>query len=424
MARTGEANIHMKRSSNLIDFRELVSAIPGEGLEELVRQIGYKKNLSPNFSGRGADGGRDLFFTEILVGAVSTQKLKWLVSCKDKAMSGEAVAETDLPRIKDKLAQHHADGYLLVTTTVAGTAAKQMLDKLDRSGGGDVYTWVWDKSELTKILLQPEYNDLLQQFFPESYKRVTGLTSLEGAVLNFREELPDSVLDEVMRLVRPYSLFKLKGLRIWPYDVRSAQGIDEVIRNLVIEGDPRKAADSTEGIEFDAFMSMLARLYKAYRDECYRYILALAEHHLDPDLRYNAIQFAIDAYRGSIPKEDYFKLAFGLEEDDSIEELFGYTISKFIEGKLDDNPHAYDVGHDLDSISSATYIDELTLTSLTMVKASDRINFHGTLDLRVTLQAHEEDGIKAQYPGEFEGYIDGTGMRLESVSADTSSFYE
>jgi hypothetical protein len=64
-------------------------------------------------------------------------------------------------------------------------------------------------------------------------------------------------------------------------------------------------------------------------------------------------------------------------------------------------------------------IDELTLTSLTMVKARDRINFHGTLDLRVTLQAHEEDGIKAQYPGEFEGYIDGTGMRLESVSADT-----
>ena len=339
-------------------------------------------------------------------------------------MSGEAVAETDLPRIKDKLAQHHADGFLLVTTTVPGTAAKQMLDNLDRRDGGDLYTWVWDKSELTKILLQPEYNDLLQQFFPESYKRVKGLTSLEGAVLNFRDELPDGVLDEVMRLLRPYSGFQLKGSLIWPYDVRSAQRIDEVIRKLVIEGDPDQAAASTEGIEFDAFMSLLARLYKAYHDECYLYILALAAHHRDADLRYNAIQFAIDTYRVSIPNEDYFRLASGLEDNEAIEDLFGYTISKFIERKLDDNPHAYDVGYDLDSISSATYIDELTLTSLTMIKASDRINFHGTFDLRVILQAHEEDGIKARYPGEFEGYIDGTGMRLESASADTSSFYE
>jgi hypothetical protein len=80
------ADVDMTRSSNLIDFRELVSAVPGEGLEELVRHIGHKKNLLPNFSGRGADGGRDLFFTETLVGEISIQKLKWLVSCKDKAL--------------------------------------------------------------------------------------------------------------------------------------------------------------------------------------------------------------------------------------------------------------------------------------------------------------------------------------------------
>lgn len=46
------ADVDMTRSSNLIDFRELVSAVPGEGLEELVRHIGHKKNLLPNFSGR------------------------------------------------------------------------------------------------------------------------------------------------------------------------------------------------------------------------------------------------------------------------------------------------------------------------------------------------------------------------------------
>jgi hypothetical protein len=71
------------------------------------------------------------------------------------ATSGTAVTESDLPTIKDKLAQHHADGFLLVTTTVPGVAAKQMLDNLDKSNGGDIYTWVWDKSELTRIFFSP-----------------------------------------------------------------------------------------------------------------------------------------------------------------------------------------------------------------------------------------------------------------------------
>jgi hypothetical protein len=415
----------MERSSNLIDFRELVSAVPGEGLEELVRHIGTKRDLSPSASGRGPDGGRDLFLTEILVGNVSTQKLKWLVSCKDKAVSGEAVSEADLPSITDKLGQHQAEGFLLVTTTIPGTAAKELLDKLDKSNGGGIYTWVWDKSELTKILLDPVYEDLLKQFFPESYKRVKGLTSLEGAVLSFSDELPDGVLDEVMRLVRPYSGFQLKGSRIWPFDVRSARRIDEVIRKLIIEGDPEQASDSTEEIEFDAFMSMLSRLYRAYRDDCYAYIVALAKHHVDPDLRYNAIQFAIDNYRDSIPNQDYFRLASALQDDDSVEELFGFRVTKFVEEKLDDNPHAYDLGDDLDSISFSTVIDQLTVSSLTFSKSLQRISFQGTLDLKVTLQAHDpEGGIHDRYPGAFAGYIDVTGIHLESARADISSFYE
>jgi hypothetical protein len=415
----------MLRSSNLIEFSELVSSVPGEGLQELARQIGYKKKLSPIWSGRGPDGGKDLLFTEVLLGNLSTQRLRWLVSCKDNAASGTAVSESDLPSIKDKLAQHHADGFLLVTTTVPGVAAKQMLDNLDKSDGGDIYTWVWDKSELTRILLQPEYHDLLQQFLPESYKRVKGLTSLEGAVFNFRDELPDAVLDEVLRLVRPYSGFQLKGSRIWPYDAPSARIIDNVIQILIMEGNPVQAAHSTEGIEFDAFMSMLARLYAAYRAECYLYILALAEHHLDPDLRYNAIQFALDTYRASIPIEDCFKLASGLEDEDSIEEMFGFKISKFVEEKLDDDPHDYDLGDDLDSISFVTVIDQVIVSSINFSKAENRISLRGTLDLHVTLQAHDpEGGIRDQYPGKFSGYFDALGIHLESASADTSSFYQ
>jgi hypothetical protein len=113
----------MPKAQSLIDFAELVSAVPGEGLEELVRQIGRRKGLSPSWSGRGSDSGRDLYFTETLSGSLSKEKITWLVSCKDKAKSNESVSERDLPApgIKDKLAQHDANGFLLVTTTTVGS---------------------------------------------------------------------------------------------------------------------------------------------------------------------------------------------------------------------------------------------------------------------------------------------------------------
>jgi hypothetical protein len=130
----------------LIDFTELVSAVPGEGLQGLTRQLGQRKGLSPVWCGRGPDGGRDLTFTEILSGSLSKEKTTWLVSCKDKAKSGDSVGEKDLPPpgIKDKLAQHKANGFLLVTTTTVSSSAKALLDSFDKSNGGDYHILVWD----------------------------------------------------------------------------------------------------------------------------------------------------------------------------------------------------------------------------------------------------------------------------------------
>ena len=65
----------MPRPKSLIDFKELISAVPGEGLEELTRQLGRRKGLSPTWAGRGADGGHDLYFTEILAGPLIKTKI-------------------------------------------------------------------------------------------------------------------------------------------------------------------------------------------------------------------------------------------------------------------------------------------------------------------------------------------------------------
>lgn len=53
----------MNDSPDLIDFTGLVSQVPGEGLEQLARILGHRLGLSPSWSGRGGDGGKDLKFT-------------------------------------------------------------------------------------------------------------------------------------------------------------------------------------------------------------------------------------------------------------------------------------------------------------------------------------------------------------------------
>lgn len=417
----------MEKSSDTIDFRELPSSVPGEALEQLVRQIGARKNLSPSSSGRGADRGRDLFFTEILSGALSTQKLKWLVYCKDKAVSNESVSESDLPSpsIIDKLAQHNADGFLLVTTTVPGTAAKALLDKLDRSNGGPIYTQVWDGSDLRMFLAEAGNHDLLAQFLPQSYKRFKGLTTLEGAIIQYQQQLPESIFEDVMRLIRPYGGRGIKGSVIWPYDEKSAQTIDEIIRKLVIDNNTSEAVAATKDIELDAFVLMLYRLWADYEKECHKYMLSICSDHLNADIRYNAAQFLIDHYQYKLGHEDYLKIIQGFDVE-AITELYSLRITRFVQDELFHNTFGYDVGHDLDAISSHTVLDEIIVSELTIEDAmKERISFHGTLHLGVILNAQDpEGGFDDSYPGEFKGYLDRNGIFLESATVNTDSFYE
>lgn len=238
------------------------------------------------------------------------------------------------------------------------------------------------------------------------------------------DQLPRVVLEEVMRLVQPYSDIGMKGSQIWPYDAGSAGVIDQVVKSVVINHDYLEAVKATTKIEFDAFMRLLSRLYSRYPDECYQYILALAEHHDDSDLRYNAIQFGLDLYSHRIRSEDYFKLANALD-DDSIEDLFGALISKFVETTLEDNLYAFGIGDELDMLSGATVVDGVEAEPIAISRTKDRIQFQCTLDFHVTLTANDpEGGMADSYPGEVSGVLDRKGFHIDSASVDTSSFYE
>jgi len=409
----------MEKSQPLIDFKELVSTVPGEGLEQLVRLIGPRKELSTSWSGRGADGGVDLFFTEFLSGSLSKEKIKWLVSCKDNAKSGKSVDEKDLPNITDKLIQHKADGFLLVTTTTITTGAKKLLDGLDKSNGGNIHTLVWDSSELTTMLLEPANQGLLMQFFPKSYQNVKSLTSLEEAILVFRDQLPDEILADIMHLVRPYSEFSLKGSIIWPYDSASATAIDQIIKYVLITPNPDEAVSVTEQIEYDAFIALVTQLHKSYPEECFVYLSAIVCQHHEPDIRFNAAQFLFVNYE--ISPSDYIIFATHLDPN-GLAELFNAEVTLFVEEELHNNTSNYDIYKQIDILSSATQIDSVEAGYLDFnALDEERIEFTGRMYIYVKLFFDGEEMGTEHISGSFSGYLDANGMYLEEAFVDTNN---
>lgn len=397
-----------KTSKKLIDFRDLISAVPGEGLEELVRQIGNKKNLFPEWSGRGADGGRDLFFTEIQEGAISKNKIRWLVSCKDKAESEQSVSENDLPAtgIKDKLAQHKAEGFLLVTTTTVSTGAKNLLDNLDVKNGGHIHTHVWDFSELTNILLKKENQDLLKQFLPKSYERVNQLTTLEGALYAHKEQLPDDVFSEVINLIKPYST-QLKGLNIWSYDSKVAENLDLIVESLIRENDLNKAIAKTEGIGYDEYLAFVDALKDVYPERCFEYLWKTITYFAGSGLSYNAFYFLADHYK--LTKSDLIKLAPCLDDE--------FTLTK--------NSEIVQSLEDILKKQDSEYLNELSkkvpkpviksingLNIVYFVSHEARVEFAGTIQLEV--------GNSDEFFGEklYSAYIDGY-FNENTVSVET-----
>jgi hypothetical protein len=158
-----------------IDFTELCGEVEGEALEQLVRALGESLGYQVEWSGRGADQGKDLTFVQEVRGPL-TVSIRWLVSCKDLAKSNRVVQESkDLPRdLRGKLQQHDAGAFLLVTTSTVGTAAMSSLRCIPDQTGRP-FVQVWDAAILRQLLLQHEA--VLRAFLPHSYRR---LRELEG----------------------------------------------------------------------------------------------------------------------------------------------------------------------------------------------------------------------------------------------------
>lgn len=415
----------------ILDFRELSiergGSPPGEDFEGLVRELGRLLALNPEWSGRGADQGRDLIFTERLRGVLGSEEMRWLVSCKDFAKSGRAVAENDVGGVLDKLAQHNAQGFLLATTTTVTTGLKAMLDGL--SDSGKARTRVWDRHEFEAFLIQEAHLELTKRFLPQSYVALRKLGGLPQVLDALQVLVPRQVYEKFVQIVETYQVGEtwLTGEKIWPHDQESIKVIDASLRALLEKDDAPEAAQIlVEGeIEFDAFEAALKTIsaFKplAAKDLCRNILMAEKDSAGAALFTY---RFYIDNFEPS--GEEQIALACELSEADLFE-IYADEINWHIAQEFRDDPARYSAWSDLDTLASHTMIQDVYSHGLSLVPNAEKtaIDFKAGIQIGVSLLYDgEASSIAPSFPGEAMGYFDAQGIFLNEVTVDTSSFYD
>ncbi|GAA3450541.1 restriction endonuclease [Dactylosporangium matsuzakiense] len=151
----------------MLDFTELPR--DGNAFELLIRELAFELGYHVEWSGQGADGGRDLTIIERGDALLGAKTRRWLVSCKHNATAGSAVGIDSLGEVRDTVDQHGADGFLLACTTHPTSAVVERLRQLDARGLPCHY---WDAAQLERMLSTPRTWTIAQRFLPNSTRQM------------------------------------------------------------------------------------------------------------------------------------------------------------------------------------------------------------------------------------------------------------
>lgn len=309
-----------------LDFHELSSKPLGETLEGLVRLIGERLGVAVSWTGRGADQGRDLIFVEAQSGRIGSTPVRWLVNCKDNSKSNQAVSEQDIGSIVDKVRQHNCDAFLLVTTTTVSTALKAKLDALAGDPHHRIPTKVWDRFELTSMLLSNQFADLLRQFFPRQNARNAAI-EIDAAREKIEASVPRQIVGALRRHLVPYMdrVASLSGENVWPHDVDQQKLIDQ-LRIMIVGRKPTVAvAQRMDELDFDAFLAFADRLIRTFPKEAYNHLLMHALTTTDSGRLFNLIKILreFDQY------SDELELVVAARcDDETLFELYGEVVEE------------------------------------------------------------------------------------------------
>jgi hypothetical protein len=182
-----------------IDFKLIANE---EEFELLCRDV-FEANGARIVSGpsRGPDSKKDLLVDIDVSSLVSGPKAKrYLVQCKHKAVSGKSVYENELGDTRSACVRNSANGYLLITSSVASKSVGENFDAHNKEGLYTHETWDYKKLE-QKILETPNCAQLLERYgLLESAESILDyIRSLTESVPNFPFTDPSTVIDRGFR---------------------------------------------------------------------------------------------------------------------------------------------------------------------------------------------------------------------------------
>jgi hypothetical protein len=159
-----------------LDFKEIPQANLASGEQdtfelfarEFLELFGFKTISGPD---RGSDLGRDLIILETRTGVGGETAVRWLVSCKHKAHSGQSVSLGDESDIFDRVQTHSCQGFIGFYSTLPGSSLTQKLEGIKNKNPTFEFQ-IFDKEKIEQILLSTGPGQgIAQRYFPNSYSK-------------------------------------------------------------------------------------------------------------------------------------------------------------------------------------------------------------------------------------------------------------
>ena len=154
----------------LLDFKEIPEAHIANGMQDTFELfardflifMGFRIISSPD---RGADGGKDLIVEETRTGVGGETNVKWLVSCKHKASSGNSVSPNVESNITDRVRTARCDAFMGFYSTLPSAGLNNILDNLDFE------QTIFDRERIESQLLHSSKGlEIAQRYFPKSIR--------------------------------------------------------------------------------------------------------------------------------------------------------------------------------------------------------------------------------------------------------------
>lgn len=132
--------------------------------EDILRSLGFTIESRP---ARGPDKGKDIIATRYVTDLIgNVEEERYLVECKHFSKSGKSVQGSDIGNFQAKISLHHANRYLLITTTIPSETVKDHLSAISRDPTNSYKAGFWARHDLSRML--EEYPLICDRYFPKT----------------------------------------------------------------------------------------------------------------------------------------------------------------------------------------------------------------------------------------------------------------